>query len=328
MKKLLGLIVIIAGVAGGYIAMQPSEFRVERTASINAPASVVFAKINDLREWKTWDPWAALDPNQQVTFEGPAAGQGAIVRWSSENKDVGTGVATITESAAPESIKVDLELLKPYAGKYDMAFALKDTGGATDVTWSMSGEKGFVQKAMSLVFNCEQMAGDQFEKGLALLKTQAETAATSVPAAAPEEAATPAEGEAGVATVPEETTPESESVPASEEPDMAATPEGVSAEVVPADAADADVAPGATMDAAPVESMPADAAAVPENAAVAPVEAAPAVDAAPVAEQPAAAPAAAVPAEGTAIPAVAPEANTQTPETAPAVEPVPAQPAQ
>jgi len=40
----------------------------------------------------------------------------------------------------------------------------------------MSGTNSFIGKAVSLLMNCDKMVGEQFEKGLALLKSVAEAA--------------------------------------------------------------------------------------------------------------------------------------------------------
>ena len=50
-------------------------------------------------------------------------------------------------------------------------------GDRTAVTWSMAGEHNFVAKAMHLVMNLDRMIGANFEKGLAQMKSVAETAA-------------------------------------------------------------------------------------------------------------------------------------------------------
>jgi len=39
------------------VAMQPAEFRVSRSALIAAPATKVFAQVNELRKWEAWNPW-------------------------------------------------------------------------------------------------------------------------------------------------------------------------------------------------------------------------------------------------------------------------------
>ena len=69
----IALIVIIAAFLV-IVAIQPSEFRVERTTTIAAPADAVFAQVNDLHKWDAWSPWAKLDPAAKVTFDGSDAG--------------------------------------------------------------------------------------------------------------------------------------------------------------------------------------------------------------------------------------------------------------
>ena len=44
------------------VALQPSEFHVERTA-MAAPQATVFDQVSDFHKWDAWSPWAKLDPN-------------------------------------------------------------------------------------------------------------------------------------------------------------------------------------------------------------------------------------------------------------------------
>src|SRR5437899_2348290 len=72
------------------VGLQPAEFRVERSATIAAPAAVVLAQVSDFHKWEAWSPWAKLDPACKNTFEGSPAGVGAIFAWSG-NDQVGEG---------------------------------------------------------------------------------------------------------------------------------------------------------------------------------------------------------------------------------------------
>jgi len=58
LKKILIALAMIVVVVGGVIAMQPSEFRIARTATISAPAPAVFAQVNDFRKWPATARWA------------------------------------------------------------------------------------------------------------------------------------------------------------------------------------------------------------------------------------------------------------------------------
>ncbi len=93
-------------------AMQPAEFCITRSCSMDAPPTAVFQHINNLHNWDAWSPWAKLDPNAKNLFEGPPEGQGAKMSWAGNNK-VGVGSMTLQESRSPEFIKFKLEFQKP-----------------------------------------------------------------------------------------------------------------------------------------------------------------------------------------------------------------------
>ncbi len=174
-KKILGVIAIIVAVFVIIVALQPAEFRVARTATIAAPAAVVFAQVNELKKWEAWSPWARIDPAMKQTYEGPASGTGAISRWAG-NSQVGEGSMTITESRPNELIRFNLEFIKPMAGTSTAEFSFKPEGNRTSVSWSMSGKNNFIAKAMCLFMNMDKMVGGEFEKGLAQMKSIAEAA--------------------------------------------------------------------------------------------------------------------------------------------------------
>jgi uncharacterized protein YndB with AHSA1/START domain len=169
---LIILVVLIAGFAG-VVAMQPSEFKVERTATINAPAAAVFPHVNDLHKWDAWSPWAKLDPNAKVGFEGPQAGKDAVFTWSG-NDSIGEGRMTIVESRPADLVSIKVDFTRPFAGTSTSEFAFKPDGNGTAVTWTMSGHHDFIAKAMCLIMNGQKMMGGEMEKGLAQLKSVAE----------------------------------------------------------------------------------------------------------------------------------------------------------
>jgi len=171
---LAGIIVVLVIV----VAMQPDVFRVTRSASIPAPASLLFAQVNDFHRWQAWSPWARLDPTAKNSFEGAASGEGAVFRWAG-NKQVGEGSMTLLESRPDELIRIKLEFLKPFQATNTTEFTFKPSGNLTVVSWSMTGKNNFVAKAFSLVMNCDKMVGGQFEKGLANLQAVTEAEVTT-----------------------------------------------------------------------------------------------------------------------------------------------------
>ena len=172
-KVLIALIGIIAALTV-VIAMQPSDFRVVRAISINAPAATVFEQVHDFHKWDGWSPWAKLDPAMKKSHEGAPAGVGAVYSWSG-NDQVGEGRMTLTESRPSEMIRIKLEFLKPFAATNTAEFSFKPDGNQTAVTWSMFGTNDFMAKAFGLFMNMDRIVGGDFEKALAQLKSLAET---------------------------------------------------------------------------------------------------------------------------------------------------------
>jgi len=167
-----GLLLVLAAV----VASRPSDYRVARTTTINAPATLVFAQVNDFHQWDAWNPWGKMDPAMKQTYEGAPAGVGAAYTWDG-NKNVGAGRMTIIESRPSDLIRVRLEFLKPFKGTSVAEFTFRPDGERTVVTWSMTGDNNFVAKAIHMVVNMDRMIGGNFEKGLADMKAAAESAA-------------------------------------------------------------------------------------------------------------------------------------------------------
>ena len=60
-KYLLFLVLIGFIGVSVYIAVQPNSFKITKKYTINAPASVVFNYVNNLKNWKHFDSWSAFE---------------------------------------------------------------------------------------------------------------------------------------------------------------------------------------------------------------------------------------------------------------------------
>jgi hypothetical protein len=166
----LALLAAIVGVLFVVIAMQPDDFNVARAATFKATPAAVFEQVNDFHKWDAWSPWAKRDPNAKGTYDGPTSGKDAKFAWEG-NSDVGKGNMTIVESIPNELVRIRLEFIEPFAGTNDVEMKVEPQGDETKLTWSMEGKNNFMAKAIGLVMDCEKMCGDDFEKGLANMKT-------------------------------------------------------------------------------------------------------------------------------------------------------------
>jgi hypothetical protein len=173
MLPILFALAFIIFLIGVIVSGRPDEFTVSRSIRVSASPDRVFSRVNELRKWEDWSPWAKLDPHATSTFDGPAAGDGAAMSWDG-NKKVGAGRMTIVASRPSDMIRIRLEFLRPFKATNMAEFDFHSEDAQTVVTWSMSGKNNLFFKAFSLFVNCDDMVGKDFEKGLASLKVFAE----------------------------------------------------------------------------------------------------------------------------------------------------------
>src|SRR5512132_4076077 len=126
MKKIgIALLVIVIALVG-YIAMQPSETKIERSTTIAAPASLVLAQVSDYHNWEAWSPWAKLDPSEKITYDGTPATAGHSFSWVGNDK-VGEGKMVLT-SVGTETVAMELSFIKPYQSAAKVEFTAKPDG--------------------------------------------------------------------------------------------------------------------------------------------------------------------------------------------------------
>ena len=109
------------------ISLQPSDFSVQRSATMAAPPAAVFVHVNDLQAWDGWSPWKKLDPNPKTALSNPSAGKGATFDWDG-NDEIGAGRLTILDSKADEQVEIEQEFVRPFAGKARMVFTFAPRG--------------------------------------------------------------------------------------------------------------------------------------------------------------------------------------------------------
>ncbi len=173
------LLVLIVALIGVAFVLPPSA-HVERSVTIDRPASEIYAVLNSYHRFIDWSPWAAKDPSAHYTQSGPAAGVGAKQSWIGDPKTVGSGSQEIIESKANESVTTALDFGD--MGQAKARFLLTPAGQGTKVTWSLdtSAPLGLDAK---IIWNTigrymglfmDRMVGPDYEAGLAKLKTLVE----------------------------------------------------------------------------------------------------------------------------------------------------------
>ncbi len=176
-KKIALISVSVLGIAILVIlaiaATKPDDFVVERSTSIKASPEKIFALVNDLHSWRQWSPYEEKDPNMKRTFAGAEKGEGARYEWDG-NDEVGAGRMEISDAINPSKVSINLHFIKPFEGDNVAEFILAPSDEGTKVTWAMQGHSPFMCKVIQVFMSMDEMCGNDFEKGLAKLKTVAE----------------------------------------------------------------------------------------------------------------------------------------------------------
>ncbi len=161
---------MVAVLIGGLLL--PSEQYVERSATVTADQSEVFALVSDYRQFNSWSPWAARDPETEYEFSGPATGVGSKMSWRSEDPSVGNGMQEIVEIEPDAMVRSRLTFEGFDAPSY-ATFKLQPADGGTRVTWSFDANMdNMLGRYMGLTM--DKWVGADYEQGLARLKELAE----------------------------------------------------------------------------------------------------------------------------------------------------------
>ena len=163
----IGGIILALAVVGLFL---PSRAIVERGTMIDANRATVFALLNDFHQVEKWSPWFDDDPNARIEFFGPRRGVGATLVW--DGGIIGQGSQIITESVPYSRVVTVVDLIDQ--GRADVVFVVLGTAAGTEVIWSFSMDFGFnlVGRYFGLIM--VGAVGDDYEAGLASLKSMAE----------------------------------------------------------------------------------------------------------------------------------------------------------
>ncbi len=172
MKKVL---YIILGIVLLYVILAfcgPKHIKVERQISINKSTGLVKEKLTDYQFFHDkWSPWTEKDPAMKTEYTGTPGQIGHKYSWSG-NKDVGSGSMQITAFSGDtimQTLSFDRE------GDSKAYYILKDNNNSTDITWGMMFDVGFMGRPVMLFMNMDKMLGEDYDKGLAKLKSELES---------------------------------------------------------------------------------------------------------------------------------------------------------
>ena len=80
----------------------------------------------------------------------------------------------ITDAQSPGRVAIKLDFTRPFEAHNNVVFTLLAKGDATEVTWDMQGPANYLSKLIGVFVNMDRMIGQDFEVGLANLRSVAE----------------------------------------------------------------------------------------------------------------------------------------------------------
>lgn len=176
-KTILIALIVAVSATLLYAATKPDTFSVQRTIGIHTSAAKLYPLISDLRQFNTWNPYVAKDPQIKLSYRGPSSGPGSAYDFQG-NKDVGKGSIEVLSLSEPDKVSMKLDMIEPFEGHNVVTFTLVPRAGdptQTDVTWAMHGPNVFIGKVMGIFFDMDHMIGRDFDAGLARLKALVES---------------------------------------------------------------------------------------------------------------------------------------------------------
>lgn len=175
------VILLVAALLSALAFLLPRTAHVERQTRIRQPPSAIFPLVNDFRRFNQWSPWATYDPDTRYEFGGPADGVGATLHWHSEHPNVGSGSQEITVSEKNRRVEVNLDF--GIQGGAKASYTLRPDEDGTLVNWDFDTDLGNNPVARYLGLLFDRWIGPDYERGLARLKSLAETGSAQAQAA-------------------------------------------------------------------------------------------------------------------------------------------------
>jgi uncharacterized membrane protein len=167
------LLLVVLAVAGGwfYFKDMPTEWNVDVSVEIDAPAAEIHPYIEDLHRWKDWNGFHESFGDSDFTYEGAERGVGAVMTSKSEGSNVRI---EITASDPAKGVWFDELLENTIEAKGVILY--EEADGKTTVRWQDRGTFGdfIFMRPMNLML--QEALTEGFQANLEMLKEVIESA--------------------------------------------------------------------------------------------------------------------------------------------------------
>jgi effector-binding domain-containing protein len=154
--------------------LMPIKQKVERSITINAPASVIYQQLIKLENFNKYSVWSQQDSSAKYTITGTDGTVGAGTSWTGDPEISGDGKIEIVSLEENKIIKHQLSFTKPKKGTAESTFTLNESNGITSLTWNFDLATPRPWNVFNLFYSLDKKMGKDFEESLATLKTAIE----------------------------------------------------------------------------------------------------------------------------------------------------------
>ncbi|HEY6984913.1 MAG TPA: SRPBCC family protein [Rhodanobacteraceae bacterium] len=137
----LVIVFVLAVIVG---VLLPSHGHVERSVEVSSPLRQVYDSVNTFHRYPEWSALRRMDPQTRFTLEGPEAGQGARVKWSSAAQQVGEGSLEIAKTE--QDSKVTMAIDNAWSGEnktYTVTLVPAQNGKTVTINWAYDADYGW-----------------------------------------------------------------------------------------------------------------------------------------------------------------------------------------
>jgi hypothetical protein len=113
----------------------PRTYTVSVSETIGRPKEKVFDFVRMLSNQSKYNVWMMPDPNVKLELVGTDGTEGVVQKWDSQVEEVGAGEQRIT-ALTPERMDLEINILRPFAGKLKVANLFKSKDGNSTVLTS------------------------------------------------------------------------------------------------------------------------------------------------------------------------------------------------
>lgn len=148
----------------------PKNYALSREIIIDAPPSLVFNYLRQLKNQDHFSKWVMTDPEMEKSYRGTDGSVGFVYAWDG-NKKAGKGEQEIMQIRENEFLDIEVRFEKPFRSVAKTPFTVIPSGtGQSKVIWGMSSRMNYPMNLMLLFVSMETMLGKSMEESLQILK--------------------------------------------------------------------------------------------------------------------------------------------------------------